>query len=228
MDQITALIMAAGTGERFGSSDPKQFSMVRGNPILVWAVKRFSQAEFIAHIILVVTPGLEKRATEIVDSFHLKKVDNIVAGGETRQDSVKLGLESVPDSTEFVLVHDAVRPCVSSRLIVRVCAALQQNDAVVPVIPAVDTLVREVEGEVDAILDRNRIKNVQTPQAFRRELLIKAHRRAASRRLKSSDDGSLVLAMGQPVKTVAGETSNIKVTYPEDVSLAEAILSMSG
>jgi 2-C-methyl-D-erythritol 4-phosphate cytidylyltransferase len=110
----------------------------------------------------------------------------------------------------------------------RVLDALGSHDAVVPVMPVTDTLVREVDSSVDAILDRVHIAGVQTPQGFRTELIVRAHRVARERGLKSSDDGSLVLALAEKVATVPGERTNIKVTYREDVGVAEAILRNGG
>ncbi len=217
--------MAAGTSERFGRGEPKQFRPLNGYPALAWSVKKFSELDAITAIVIVITPGLEEKAAELVETHRLGKVYKIVAGGETRQESVRLGLEALSDSVEYTLVHDAARPCVSGALIGRVCDALATNDAVVPTVPVVDTLVMEIDGTVDAIIDRSRIAGAQTPQGFRRSLLVHAHRRAASRGFLSSDDGSLVLAMGEPVKTVPGEQTNIKITHREDLKLAEAILA---
>ncbi|NIM19245.1 MAG: 2-C-methyl-D-erythritol 4-phosphate cytidylyltransferase [Candidatus Latescibacteria bacterium] len=227
MNRTAALIMAAGTGGRFGPGEPKQFRKLNGCPTLGWAVRIFSDIEKVESVSIVIAPGLEQAAAGLVEDHGLKKVRNIVPGGKTRQESVRLGLEELADTVEYVLVHDAARPCVSRDLIERVCKALESCNAVVPVMPAVDTLVREVDNAVDAILDRNRIAAVQTPQGFRAELLLRAHKRAVSQGLLSSDDGSLVLAMGELVGTIPGEARNIKITYPEDMKVAEAILSSS-
>jgi 2-C-methyl-D-erythritol 4-phosphate cytidylyltransferase len=123
-----------------------------------------------------------------------------------------------------VLIHDAARPCLSAALRDRVLDALGSYDAVVPAVPVTDTLIRDVEARVDAMLDRVHISGVQTPQAFRADLIVRAHRIARERGLHSSDDGSLVLALAEQVATVAGERTNIKVTYREDLAIAEAIL----
>lgn len=225
MNATTALIMAAGTGERFGEKIPKQFCPLNGCPALAWTVRAFSAVDAVTDLVIVITPGLEGRVTAMVDEHGFDKVCRIVAGGDTRQESVRNGLESLADEVKFVLVHDAARPCVSVELIDRVTAALETCGAVVPALPVVDTLIMQKDEAVDAILDRNHIAGVQTPQGFRAELLMKAHRRAASRGLRSSDDGSLVLAMGETVRVVRGEPNNIKITYREDLIVAEAILA---
>jgi 2-C-methyl-D-erythritol 4-phosphate cytidylyltransferase len=173
----------------------------------------------------VITPGLEERAAEMIEKNGLERIERIVPGGETRQESVQNGLETLGEDVNYVLVHDAARPCVSGGLIESVIAALGSSGAVIPALPVVDTLIMQNGGTVDALLDRSHIAGVQTPQGFHRELLVKAHRRAASRGLRSSDDGSLVLAMGEPVAVVRGEPNNIKITHREDLTVAEAILA---
>ena len=228
MNHITALIMAAGTGERFGADEPKQFHRLGGRPVLIWAAGAFSSCPAVDGLVLVVPPGLEDRTAALVREHQLRKVEAIVSGGAARQESVRLGLAAVLAATEYVLVHDAARPCVAAGLIDRICTALNDHDAVIPTIPVIDTLVLELDGAVDATLDRSRISCVQTPQGFRADSLDRAHRRAAARGLESSDDGSLILAMGERVKTVPGDPANIKITYPADLKIAETILAAGG
>ena len=227
MKHITALIVAAGTGERFGAREPKQFCRLGRRPVLAWSIGAFSSCPAVDSITLVMTPGLEDRAAALVEEHHLEKVEAIIAGGALRQESVRLGLDAVLESTENVLVHDAARPCVTAALIDRVCGALARHAAVIPLVPTVDTLALELNGSIDAILDRSRIRGVQTTQGFRAELLDRAHRRAAARGLMSSDDGSLIYAMGERVKTVPGDPTNIKITYHADLKIAETILAAS-
>jgi 2-C-methyl-D-erythritol 4-phosphate cytidylyltransferase len=224
MGKTIALIMAAGSGERFEGAEPKKFYLLRGRPALAWTIERFSIHPRVDSITVVVAPGDEDRVKELVASEQLANVGQIVCGGATRQESVRMGLESMDASCEKVLVHDAVRPCLTALLVDRTIEALESCDAVVPAWPVVDTLVREEGGQVDAILDRAHISGVQTPQGFRTELLVKAHRRAQSDEFVSSDDGSLVLALGERVTTIPGERTNIKITYIEDAMIAEAIL----
>ncbi|MEJ2719722.1 MAG: 2-C-methyl-D-erythritol 4-phosphate cytidylyltransferase [bacterium] len=225
MGKTVALIMAAGGGERFEGIEPKTFYPLQGRPVLAWAIERFSVHQSVDSICIVVAPGEVDRVRDLVASERLAKVDHVVHGGSTRQESVWLGLESLDDTCETVLIHDAARPCLGAPLLDRVLEAVASRDAVVPVWPVVDTLVREEDGRVDAILDRVHISGVQTPQGFRTALLMRAHRRAKSDGLMSSDDGSLVFALGEPVVTVPGEPTNMKITYIEDAVIAEAILA---
>jgi 2-C-methyl-D-erythritol 4-phosphate cytidylyltransferase len=223
MHRTTALIMAAGMGERFGNSEPKQFCLLKGQPCLVWVVKKISEHTAVQRIVVVVPKGYESRVEEMVRG--LSKVEAVVTGGATRQESARLGLDSIRGPAEYVLVHDAVRPCFSQALLDRVIDTLGENEAVVPVEPAVDTLYREADGSVDAVLDRAHIVHVQTPQGFKTELLRKAHAEAAAKGFISSDDGSLVFFLGGRVTTVQGERNNLKITFEEDLKLAEALIS---
>ena len=219
--------MAAGRGDRFEGNTPKQLALVNGRPMIAWSIERFSTCAAVETIILVVPPdqtGAWQAAMAEPSGGH---VSNLVNGGERRQDSVRLGIEALPEDVTHVLVHDAARPCLSAKLLDRIVGALNNSDAVVPVVPVVDTLVVDTNGRVDAIVDRATIAGVQTPQAFEKQLLLRAHRKALADGLRSSDDGSLVLALGESVTTVSGDRLNIKVTYPDDVPVAEAILTQA-
>jgi 2-C-methyl-D-erythritol 4-phosphate cytidylyltransferase len=217
--------VAAGGGERFGA-EPKQFVPLRGRPVIVWAVGRLADRQDIHGITLVVADEAKDRVGRLVEKHGLTKVDRVVSGGETRQHSVWNGLQALDSDCDTVLVHDAARPCLSSELLDRILNALAGNDAVIPVLRAVDTLVHEKSGRLDAILDRVNISGVQTPQGFRKELLTRAHRHAEAKGIISSDDGSLVFALGEPVATVGGSRTNIKITFEEDVPIAEAIIEL--
>ncbi len=216
--------MAAGSGSRFGHELPKQLLPLAGKPMIAWSIERLAGHSRIDSLVVVVSPGHEAGLTEVVSPIAAGKLHAVIPGGETRQDSVRLGLAAVPETATHVLVHDAARPCLTRALVDRMVDALGEHDAAVPVTPAVDTLVLTASGEVDAIVDRANIGRVQTPQAFRLALAREAHTAAAQRGLQSSDDGSLVMALGKPVAAIAGDRTNIKVTYQEDLVIAAAIL----
>jgi len=220
MKNTAAIIVAAGTSERLSGKTLKQLLPVAGTPMVLWSVDALAQV--CDALVVVAPPGREADLKEAVAG--VAKIHAVVAGGATRQESVWNGLQALPEGAAHVLIHDAARPCVSLTLLTRIVESLDEHDAVVPAVPAVDTLVRETENRVEAILDRTHISGVQTPQAFAVGLIVDAHRRARKSGRESSDDGSLVLAASQPVATVRGERTNIKVTYPEDVTIAEAIL----
>ena len=223
MPGTDALVMAAGSGARF-CGEPKQYLSLRGRPMMAWAIERFSGHAAIDRVTVVVASGAEDQVRRLVEEQRLGKIHAIVPGGATRQGSVRLGLDALDSSSEKVLVHDAARPCLSSDLLQRIVDALSDADAVVPALPTVDTLIHESSGRLDAILDRVGISGVQTPQGFRTELLKRAHRNAESKGIVSSDDGSLVFALGEAVKTIIGERTNIKITFENDLPIAEAIL----
>jgi 2-C-methyl-D-erythritol 4-phosphate cytidylyltransferase len=224
MPMTDALIVAAGTGERFGKG-PKQFAPLHGRPVIAWAIEPFSRNDRIGGITVVVAPGHEERVRRLAAENGLNKIHAIVPGGDTRQDSVKRGLEALDANSESVLIHDAARPCLSGELLQRILEALRSTDAVVPSEPVVDTLIHERGGALNAILDRVGISRVQTPQGFRTSLIRRAHRNAEAKGIVSSDDASLVFALGEPVKTVAGERGNIKITFEDDLAIAEAIVA---
>lgn len=224
MPGVDVLIMAAGTGSRFRDGEPKQFAVIAGRPMIVHSVGRFASVARVDRITLVVAPDQEDLARSVVAGFTFPKVARVVAGGETRQKSVFLGLKALDPDSEHVLIHDAARPCVTISLIEAVLDALSSCDAVIPAVPAVDTLVLSRDGYLDALLDRVDVSGVQTPQGFRTELALRAHRRAEARGISSSDDGSLVFALDERVRVIPGERTNVKVTYEEDVRVAEAVL----
>jgi len=223
MSKTDVLIMAAGSSERFGG-EPKQFLKLHGKPVIVWAVERFALHPGIDGITVVAAPGSEKEIGSMLEEYSLPKIDNVVAGGDTRQISVSNGLATLDSFSDSVLVHDAARPCLSNNLLQRMLEALTTADAVVPSLPIVDTLIRERSGQVDAIVDRTGVAGVQTPQGFRTDLLRRAHGEAVTKGITSSDDGSLVLALGETVATIPGERTNIKITFEDDVTVADAIL----
>lgn len=223
-EKTAGLIMAAGAGERFAGRELKTFYRLLGRPLLVWSAERFGIRRDIDPIVVVCAPGDEGRVEEVLAANGVTRVSRIVAGGTTRQESVRRGLDAVDPSSRTVLVHDAARPCVTLSLIDRALEALKTHDAVVPVWPVVDTLVREENGRVDAIVDRAGVSGAQTPQGFHTELLVRAHHNALEKKISSSDDGSLVLALGRPLWSIPGERTNIKITFIEDAPIAEAIL----
>ncbi len=205
---VSVLIPAAGNGERLGLG-PKAFVRVGGKTLLEWALDAFPQA---AEVLVALPPGVEApkglRAT-------------FLEGGRTRQESVSRLLEAA--SLPLVLVHDVARPFVSPGLVARVLEATRTTGAAVPVLPLPDTLIRP-EGEgYGEVVPREALRLVQTPQGFFTALLREAHAYARKRGLSATDDAQLVRALGYPVALVEGERAAFKITYPEDLPLAEAL-----
>ena len=208
---VTAILVAAGSGSRLGAEVPKAFVEVGGRTLLEHAAARFAGFP----CVVVAPAGWLERARELVDAV-------VVEGGMTRQDSVDAGLQAVPGSVEAVLVHDVARPFVPAAVIDRVVRALQQADAVIPALAVTDTVKRvDADGVVLATLDRADLVAVQTPQGFRREVLVSAHARAVH--CESTDDAALVEAAGGRVVVVDGDEAAFKITTPQHLALAEVI-----
>lgn len=219
MSEVTAIIVAAGEGRRFGFS--KQFALLGGKPVLDRCLEIFEAHKNVAAIVLVLKDvGLKK---EYLQRF--KKIVAVAKGGKRRQDSVFSGFSQVdPEKTEIVLVHDGVRSLVSEDLIDRVIEAARQAGAAVPAIPVEDT-IKLVEGdEVSRTLEREQLFRIQTPQGFSYPILKEALDRARKENFYGTDEASLAERIGKKVFIVPGDNKNIKVTTPEDLKIAEALL----
>jgi len=219
MKNVTAIIVAAGSGLRFGS--PKQFALLRGRPVLAWSLDVFESHPRIGAIVVVLPD--EKLGRDLKDGH--KKITAVVTGGEQRQDSVFAGLLRVdPRRTTIVLVHDGARPLVTAEIIDRVIEGAEKKGAAVPVL-ALDDTVKEIKrGAVVRTLDRETLVRVQTPQGFALDLFQRALDRARADGFTGTDDAALVERLGAPVAAVRGEARNIKITSPGDIRSAEALL----
>ena len=225
MAQVAAVVVAAGQGLRAGGEIPKQFRRIAGETLLERALSAFAEASEVTFVQPVIRPddvNLVRRLTRGMN------VLEPVAGGATRQASVRAGLEALAScAPDIVLVHDAARPFASASLITRAIAAAEKTGAAIPALPVTDTVKRiDSAGTIEATLDRNSIRLVQTPQAFAFPVLFDAHRRAlAQGRNDFTDDAALAEWAGIKVSVFAGEPGNIKFTTPEDFARAEAIQS---
>lgn len=222
-----AIILASGTGTRFGGNTAKQFSMLADKMVVEYSLATFNQHADIDKIILVT-------ATEHIGfletiSAGYSKVSQVVAGGDTRQASSAAGVATVRSDDANVLIHDAARPLVSAAIISRCIAALQQHQAVNTVTEVRDTVMAiDADGFVASIPKRASLRLCQTPQAFKAGIIRQAHAIAAARQQQFTDDCSLVLSSGlAKVFVIAGEPSNIKLTYPEDVYFALQVLGLN-
>jgi 2-C-methyl-D-erythritol 4-phosphate cytidylyltransferase len=208
----------------------KQFVDLHGRPILAITIDHFQRCGLVDDIILVVSRGaVEFCRREIVDRYHLSKVSRVIVGGTRRQDSVRKGLESVPDSRGWILIHDGVRPLISVDLIERVIKAAQTYRAVVMGIPIKDTVKQiDTKGGVVRSIDRRHLRAIQTPQIFRCEDIRLAHQRALSEGWEeATDDAYLIEKMGIAVEVIEGEETNIKITTVKDLEIARMLLSVS-
>lgn len=219
--KIYAIFVAGGSGTRMGGDVPKQFLPLAGLPVLVRTISRFVEALPEAHVVTVLPAHLIDEWKQMCIKYELTVPQTLVAGGLTRFHSVRNALEKVPDGA-IVSVHDGVRPLLSVNLIRAMVEKVREVPALLPVVPVVDTL-RSTDPGVPAP-DRSRTVAVQTPQMFWSEVLKDAYRQAYD--LSFTDDGSVVEKKGVSLSFIEGERYNIKITTPEDMVLAEAILSL--
>ena len=220
-----AVIAASGQGKRMGSELPKQFMELAGKPMLFWTIKCFERCNLIDEIILVVPEDyLIYASTAIVDKFKLKKINKIITGGETRQESVLAGLSACPRTTGLVAIHDAVRPFVRDEMISRLFSKVTEIRAAIPAVKVKDSVKYVNEDMIAKTLPRDNIYLAQTPQVFYYPTILEIHQKAAEAEYEATDDSQLAEQYGHEVLVVDGHYDNIKITTPEDMKLAEEIL----
>ena len=223
--RVVAVVPAGGTGKRMGAGTPKQFLMLDGVPLMLHSLRALERAPSVSEVVLVVPKQERTRAlTEVVERYGLKKVLKVVSGGATRQESVHHGLNEVDEDAEIVVVHDAVRPFVTEDLIERSIEAARKHGGAIVAVPMKDTPKQAgADRLIQRTLDRAELWLAQTPQTFRRALVVEAYRKAEVEHVHGTDDAALVERLGHQVGIVEGSWENIKITTPEDLVLAEAI-----
>lgn len=226
MKKSAVIIAAAGSGKRMGGGIPKLYRQIEGLPILVYTLRAFCGHPRIGQICIVTRPEeLEFCRKEIVEAYGIGKVKAIVSGGEERQDSIYSALSAVDPDTDYILVQDGARPFVKAEVIDRVLDELSHHVGVVPAVACKDTVKRRgKDGFAVETPDRSQLFSVQTPQGFHRDILLSAYRKAFSEEFYGTDDAVLVERIGEKVYLVKGDYFNIKITTPEDINMAEAIL----
>ena len=217
MSKEYVIVTAGGSGTRMGSDMPKQFMDLNGIPVIVHSINAFKQYSTDINIIVVLPDGYVDHWTEITEKFEIDA--KTCSGGDTRFASVKNGLELVGDEG-MVAVHDAARPLISPALISHLYLEAAQHGNAVPVLPLTDS-IRELSGEVSRPAERERFRQVQTPQVFEAGLLKKAYEQAY--RSSFTDDATVAEAFGAKIHLVEGEKRNTKITTREDILIAEAI-----
>ncbi|MCX5839059.1 MAG: 2-C-methyl-D-erythritol 4-phosphate cytidylyltransferase [Deltaproteobacteria bacterium] len=224
--KTVVIIPAGGTGRRMGGEIPKQYLSLAGIPILVHTLREFQHSPLADEIVLVV-PGedVAEVRRDMVERYDFSKVSLVIEGGRERQDSVRNALVHVRDEHEIVLVHDGVRPFVTGTLIERAVSGAKAFCAVAIGVPVRDTVKAvDAAGRVVKTVPREGLWLTQTPQAFRRDVILAAYKRAAADAFYGTDDASLVERMGIPVRMIPGDADNIKVTTPEDLARAERMI----
>jgi 2-C-methyl-D-erythritol 4-phosphate cytidylyltransferase/2-C-methyl-D-erythritol 2,4-cyclodiphosphate synthase len=223
VERAALIVLAAGMGERLGLQTPKAFLPVAGTPMLERAVASALGSAAITEVVVVAPPGWEDRAREIVEPLG---PCTVVAGGATRQASVRAGLAAVSREARVIVCHDAARPLARPKLFSAVLGALEGWDGVVPVVPVTDT-VKRLKGErIEGTEVRGGLALAQTPQAFLAGVLRDAHARAERDGVEVTDDAAALELAGYRVRAIDGEPGNFKVTMRED--LARAVAAVAG
>ena len=222
---VTAIVAAAGQGARMKGDAPKQFRLLGDRPVLFHSLARLAECPKVDDLIVVVPADhLDYTRTLIEQEFPVAKPCRVVTGGEERQDSVRAGLQELSLECDLVVVHDAARPLVPNAVIVAVILAAAKDGAATAAIPPVDTVkLVDTDRHQAENLPRNMLWMIQTPQAFRKELLLRAHQRALEDNFTGTDDSVLLERLGVTVHVVPGSTRNLKITTPDDLVMAEAL-----
>jgi 2-C-methyl-D-erythritol 4-phosphate cytidylyltransferase len=223
---VGVVIVAAGEGRRLGGSEPKQFQPIRGVPMLLWALRPFSSHPDVFDIVVVLPAGIAARMPEWLQNL-VEAGLRVVPGGMERMDSVEQGLRALGPQCTIALVHDAARPFVGRDVIDAVIGRARSGAGAIAALPVSDTL-KQSSGEGDAVLvdrtlSRDGVWRAQTPQGFPRAMLDRAYAKARSEGLQGTDEASLVEQLGEKVYLVPDSGTNIKVTTPSDLALAELI-----
>lgn len=222
----SVIIAAGGEGKRIDSSIPKPYIKIKNIPLIIWTLKHFDKTKEIKKIIIVTHKEWVDYCKELLNKYlpeaktgNTEKKYYVIKGGKERQDSVNEGLRYV--DTDFVFIHDVARPFINSSLILNLIESSKKYDAVIPGIPAVNTLKEVSSGFVIKHLTRDKIYEIQTPQLFRTEVLKTAYKKAYKDKFYATDDSALVERLGIKVKVIQGLKNNIKITYPEDLLYAD-------
>jgi len=218
-----ALIAAAGIGKRMGSKG-KQYLLLRGEPVLAHTLGVFQGCSAIDQIIVLTNCEDLVRCRELVKNYGFDKVSHCIEGGKERQDSVYNGLKALPDETKIAIIHDGARPLIVPSIIERSISEIVNWDGVVVGVPVKDTLKRVREKQIVNTVNRQEIWQVQTPQVFVADLLMGAYQKAMEEGFYGTDDSVLMERLGYRIGMIMGSYENIKITTPEDLVIAEAVL----
>lgn len=223
--KTSAIIVAAGGGVRLGAIEPKAFVRIAGRTMLSYSLRAISQVAAISEIVIAIPPGFEAAARAEVTAAGIQLPVKITAGGAQRQDSVRIALELTSAESEIVIVHDAARPLATASIFAACIDRASRRGAAIAATPVTDTLKRVADSAVVATVPRAGLWQAQTPQAFRRELLVSAHQRALTEQIVATDDADLVERIGAQVEVVECPAANLKVTTRDDLAIAHALLS---
>lgn len=221
---ITAVLTAAGTSRRMGAGISKQFLKIGNKMIIQRTIDIFDNMEEVDDIILIVRKDdINIYEKEILPN--VKKPIKLVIGGNTREESTYNGILALDEKTDIVVCHDGVRPFIKPNIIIKAIEEMENNNAAIVAVPSKDTIkYADKNGFVEYTPNRDRLYNVQTPQVFKKDILIKAYENVFDENIKVTDDSSLLEMMGEKVQIIIGDYSNIKITTKEDLLYGELIL----
>jgi len=224
--KVVALIAAAGLGKRMNAKISKPFIPIFGKPILAYTIEKFEQCKFIEKIYLIVNQ--EERdfcSKDIILKYNFSKVQELIEGGETRQDSVYNGLKVLDPDTDIVVIHDGARPLVEETIIQESIEAAQEYGAAIAAIPLKDTVKKSRKDFfINETLNREEIWRAQTPQTFKYDIILSAFHQSYKDKFFATDDAAIVERYGHKVKMIIGSEENIKITTPFDIIIAENFL----
>jgi 2-C-methyl-D-erythritol 4-phosphate cytidylyltransferase len=223
--RVSAIIVAAGSGRRLGLDAPKAFVPLGGRSLLYYSLRVIAALDAIGEAVVTVPAGMEPRARTEVERAGLEIPVKLVAGGAERQDSVRTALAITSAESEVVLIHDAARPLATPAMFAACLEAVRRADGAIAAIAVADTLKRTDDRTITATVARAGLWQAQTPQAFRRVMLIKAHDRAVRERWAATDDAELIERCGGRVEVVESSATNFKITTPADLEIAEALVA---
>lgn len=229
MKKVVAVLLAGGSGSRMGADRPKQFLEVMGKTILEWSIMAFSRMEEVDEVCLVCRKDWIDDVRQLVKQGEYNKVTHILPGGRERYDSSLSAINAYNDDEVRLLLHDSVRPLVSERIIRDCIKALDDFDAVDVAVPSTDTIIEvNEEGIITRTPKRSLLRNVQTPQGFRLGTIRRAYELALNDpAFQTTDDCGVVFRYmpDVPIKVIEGESTNIKITYPQDILMMEQVLA---
>jgi 2-C-methyl-D-erythritol 4-phosphate cytidylyltransferase len=222
-EKIIGIILAAGKSKRFGNED-KLLQDLDGKPVIYYSLLTFEEIDEISSILLVSDRKKLELLRDLIEKWRFKKVENIIEGGEERQDSVYNALKFI-SSCDFVLIHDSARPLVSKNLIKKLIMEGKEKKVVITGIPVKDTIkLINTDGKVERTLPRDKLWQIQTPQFFEFSLILSAYEKAMTERFYGTDDSVLVERLGIPVYIIEGEPWNIKITTKDDLELIKCLI----
>lgn len=220
--KCSAVIVAAGSSERFGSD--KTLAPLLGTPVLAYSLMVFNACKYVKEIVVVTSTDKIEAVAKLCDNYNISKAAKIVCGGNTRAESALSGVSEVSNASNLIAVHDAARPLITTEIISKAIESALSNRAVAVAIPSKDTVKIAINGSVLSTPERDTVRLIQTPQVFEPNILKAALTNALIKELRVTDDASAVEALGFKVFLTEGSEENIKITTPQDMKLAETIL----